>query len=72
MSKIMKEYLYTITLGDFYQWKVYKITDAARHVHYVGERTNHGATVLADKEEDIRPQLEWQVPLINEFWAKVK
>ena len=53
-------------------WKVYRIEDAAHQVYYVGERTNHGGTVLADKEEDIRPQLERQVKWINEFLAKVK
>lgn len=70
--KATKTYLYDIIVGGYYVFKVYKIEDAAHQVYYVGERTNHGATVLADKEEDIRPQLEWQVPILNEFWAKVK
>lgn len=67
-----KTFLYNIYLDGFYVWKVYRIEDAAHQVYYVGERTNHGATVLADKEEDIRPQLERQVKWINEFLAKVK
>lgn len=69
--KSSKTYLYDIVVGGFYRFKVFRIEDAAHQVYYVGERTNHGATVLADKEEDIRPQLEKQVPILNEFWAKV-
>lgn len=70
--KPSKTFLYNIILGGFYTWRVYRIEDAAHQVYYVGERTNHGGTVLADKEEDIRPQLEVQVPILNEFWAKVR
>lgn len=70
--KPSKTFLYNITLGGFYTWRVYRIEDAAHQVYYVGERTNHGGTVLADKEEDIRPQLERQVKWINEFLAKVR
>ena len=67
-----KTFLYNITLGGFYTWKVCRIEDAAHQVYYVGERINYGGTVLADKEEDIKPQLEKQVPILNEFWSKVK
>ena len=70
--KPTKTFLYNICLGGFYVWKVYRIEDAAHQVYYVGERTNHGGTVLADKEEDIRPQLEAQVPILNRFLAKVR
>ena len=67
-----KTYLYDIILGGFYTWRVFKIEDAHHQVYYVGERTNHGATVLADKEEDIKPQLERQIKWLNEFWAKIR
>jgi len=67
-----KTYLYDIIVGDFYVFKVFRIEDAAHQVYYVGERTNHGGTVLADKLEDIKPQLEAQVPLIKRFWEHVK
>lgn len=70
--KPTKTYLYDIIVGGYYVFKVYRIEDAAHQVYYVGERTNHGGTVLADKEEDIRPQLERQVKWLNEFWAKVR
>ena len=72
MAKATKTYLYDIIVGGYYVFKVYKVEDAAHQIYYVGERTNHGATVLADKEQDIRPQLERQVKWLNEFWAKVK
>lgn len=72
MSKATKTYLYDIVVGGFYRFKVFRIEDAAHQVYYVGERTTHGGTVLADREEDIRPQLERQVEWLNQFWAKVK
>ena len=67
-----KTYLYDIILGGFYRWRVFKIEDARHNVYYSGERTNHGATVLADKLEDIKPQLARQVKLINQFLKKTK
>ena len=70
--RLTKTYLYDIIVGGCYVFKVYRIEDAAHRVYYVGERTNRGGTVLADKEEDIRPQLERQVKWLNEFWAKVR
>lgn len=69
--KAIKEFLYTICVGDFYYFKVYKVTDAALQVYYIANPQGHGITVLADKEEDIRPQLERQVPIINSFLQKI-
>lgn len=69
--QVKKEYLYTIALGGYYQWKVYKITDAAHISYFVAHPVNHGGSVLADKEEDIKPQLEKQVPILNDFLSKV-
>lgn len=67
-----KTYLYTTCVGDFYQYKVYKITDAAGYSYFVAHPVNHGGTVLADKEEDIKPLLEKQVPILNDFLSKVR
>lgn len=70
--KLTKTYLYDIIVGGYYVFKVYRIVDASHRAYYVGERTNYGGTVIADKEENIRPQLEKQVPILNSFWAKVR
>lgn len=69
---VKKEYLYDIIVGDFYAYKVYKITDAALQVYYVAHPVGHGGTVLADKEEDIRPQLEKQAVILNDFLKRVR
>lgn len=69
---VTKTYLYTITVGDFYQYKTYKIVDGIGQTYYVAHPVSHGGTVLADREEDIKPQLEKQVPILNDFLAKVK
>lgn len=67
-----KEYLYNITVGGFYAYKVYKITDAALQVYYVAHPVGHGGTVLVDKEQDIRPQLERQAVILNDWLSKTK
>ena len=70
--KAKKEFLYTIIVGDYYAFRVFRVTDAANQVYYIGSPVGRGGTVLADKEEDIRPQLEKQVPILNSFLARVK
>lgn len=72
MGAIKKEFLYTLTLGDFYSWNVYRITDAAKYSYFVAHPVNHGASVLTEIETEIKPQLEKQVLILNEFLAKVK
>ena len=69
---ITKTYLYDIIVGGFYRFRAFKVEDAGHNVYYIGERTNHGATVLGDSEEEIRSKLEKQVPLINRFLEKTK
>jgi len=69
---VKKEYLYNIIVGDFYAYKVYKITDAALQVYFVAHPEGHGGTVLADKEEDIRPQLEKQAVILTDWLSKIK
>lgn len=71
-NKVTKEFLYTLCVGGFYSWNVYRITDAAHQVYYMVTPQGHGGTVLADKEEDIRPQLEKQVVILNDWLSKIK
>lgn len=70
--KLAKEYLYTIIVGDFYAFRVFKVTDAAKQVYYIGERTTRGGTVIGDTEEEVKRLLEAQVPVINDFLAKTR
>ena len=71
-NRATKEFLRFITVGNFYKFKLFKITDAAHQVYYVGERINRGGTVIGDTEADVQRQLEAQVPLINRFLEKTK
>lgn len=70
--KATKTFLYNIIVGDFYLFKVFKVVDAAHQVYFIGERTTRGGTVIGDTEEDVKKQLEAQVPLINRFLEKTK
>lgn len=69
---ITKTYLYNITVGGYYSYKVYRIVDGIGQTYYMATPVSHGGTVLADKEEDLRPQLEKQVKPLNDFLSKVK
>ena len=71
-NKCSKEYLYTYYAGNFYPFKVCKITDAAHQVYYVGERINYGGTVIGDTEEEVKQKLEAEVPIIIDFWSKIR
>jgi hypothetical protein len=72
VSKVTKEFLRTIIVGDFFMFKLFRVTDAAKQVYYIGERTNRGGTVIGDTEQDVVRQLEAQVPLIKQFLEKTK
>lgn len=66
-----KEYLYTYCTGGFYQFNVYKITDAAHQVYYVGHPVSHGGTKLADTEEELKKLLDSEVPILNDWLSKI-
>lgn len=66
-----KTYLYTTCVGGFYQFNVYKVVDAAHQVYYIGSPVGHGGTRLADTEEDLKKQLEAEVPILNDFLSKI-
>lgn len=67
-----KEFMYTFIVGDYYAFNIYRVTDAARQVYYIGARTNHGVTQIADTVEELKKLLEAEVPLINSWLEKVK
>lgn len=69
--KAKKEFLRTVVVGNFYAFNLYKVTDAANQVYYIGGRINHGGTVLGDTESDVIAQLEAQVPIINKWLEKL-
>ena len=72
MTKIKKEFLYTLTVADFYSWNVYRITDAAKYSYFVAHPVNHGASVLTEVEAEIKPKLEQQAKWLTEFLSKVR
>lgn len=72
MNKVTKEFLRTIIVGNFYMFKLFKVTDAAHQVYYIGERINRGGTVIGDTEQDVIKQLEAQVPILNLYTEKTR
>lgn len=72
MNKATKEFLRTVIVGNFYTFKLFKVTDAAHQVYYIGERINRGGTVIGDTEQDVIRQLEAQVPILNLYTEKTR
>jgi len=70
--KAKKEFMYSIIVGDYYAFNIYKVTDAAHQVYYIGNPQGHGATQIADTEAELKKLLEAEVPIINDFLSKVK
>jgi hypothetical protein len=71
-NKVTKEFLRTIIVGDFYVFKMFRVTDAAHQVYYIGSRTTRGGTVLGDTEEEVIKQLEAQVPILNLYSSRTR
>ena len=71
-KKVMKTFIHTICVGNFYNYCVYKITDFVGRVYYVGEPVLHGVTRTALTEEELKAILERDVKPLNEFWTKVR
>lgn len=70
--KAKKEFMYSIIVGNYYAFNVYKVTDAAHQVYYIGSPQGHGGTQIADTEAELKKLLEAEVPVLNSFLAKVK
>lgn len=70
--KLTKTYLYNVSVGGFYQFKIFEVIDAHKQVYYIGEPVDRGGTKLADTVEDLKKKLEAQVPLLNSFIGRVK
>lgn len=64
--------MYSIIVGDYYPFNIYKVTDAANQVYYIGSPQGHGGTKIADTVEELKKELEKEVPIINDWLAKVK
>ena len=71
-NKVTKELLRLIIVGDFYQFKLFKVTDAAHQVYYIGGRIDRGGTVIGDTEQDVIKQLEAQVPILNLYSSRTR
>lgn len=65
--KLTKTYLYNITVGGFYQFRVFQVVDAHKQVYFIGEPVDRGGTKLADTFEELKEKLKAQLPLLNKY-----
>lgn len=70
--KATKEFLYTIIVGDYYAFRIFKVTDAAHQIYYIGSPQGHGGTRIADTEDELKKLLAAEVPVLNDWLSKVK
>ena len=71
-KKVMKTFVKTICVGNFYNYCVYKITDSVGRTYYIAEPILHGVTRIAETEELLKQILERDVGPLNEFIAKIR
>ena len=72
MGKLTKTYVDTLCVGGYYQFRVYKIVDAAHNTYYMASPVGHGVTKVADTIEELKILLVAQVKPLNEFAQKVR
>lgn len=70
--KLTKTYLYNITVGGFYQFRVYQVVDAHKQVYFIGEPVGRGGTKIADQIPELHKLLEAQVPLLNKYTERTR
>lgn len=70
--RLTKTYLYDICVGNFYNFHIYKITDAHKQIWYTASPVTHGGTRSADSIEELRKELEKQVEPLNRFLQKTR
>lgn len=70
--ELRKEYLYAIIVGNYYVFDVFKVTDAAKQIYYIGSPQGHGGTRIADTEDELKKLLAAEVPILNDWLSKVK
>jgi hypothetical protein len=68
--KLTKTYLYNMYVGNFYQFRVFKVVDAHKQVYYIGDPVARGVTKLADTIEELRKKLESEVYFLNKYYCK--
>lgn len=68
----MKTFVHTITVGNYYNYCVYKITDYVGRTYFVAEPVLHGVTRTAETIEELKKILEKDVQPLNQFWMKVR
>lgn len=70
--KLTKTYLYNITVGGFYGFRVYQVVDAHKLVYFIGEPVGRGGTKIADTIPELHKLLEAQVPMLNKYTEKTR
>lgn len=71
-KKVMKTFIKTICVGNYYNFCVYKITDAVGRTYYVAEAITNGVTRCSETEEELKAILERDIEPLNKFWSKVR
>lgn len=70
--QIKKEQVDLWCFESYFQFKVFKITDAAHQVYYMGTPVTHGATKTANTLEELRKLIAAEIPIIKDFLTKTR
>ena len=70
--KATKNYLHNICVGNFFQFKIFKVIDGHKQVYYIAEPVSIGVTRLADTEEELKIKLEKDVPKLIQWLERIR
>ncbi len=70
--QITKTYLYNITVGGFYSFRVFLVVDAHKQRWFIGEPVARGGTKTADTIPELHDLLSAQVPLLNKYTERTR
>ena len=70
--KATKNYLHNISVGNFFQFRVYKVIDGHKQVFYIAEPVSIGAVRIADTEEELKKTLENDVPKLLKWLERTR
>ena len=70
--EITKNYLHNISVGNFFQFKVYKVIDARKEIYFIGEPMSIGVVRIADTEEKLKQILEKDVPRLIKWLERTR
>ena len=71
-QKVMKIFLKTVTVGNYYNYCIYRITDSVGRSYYTAEPVLHGVSRTAETEKELYTILEHDAEMIKNMQLHIR